>query len=179
LVWRHLRNAWQAVKNVFSKGGKIFDGIKDGILNGLKAVINGIIKGINKVVSVPFDGINWALNKLRSLSILGVKPFGWISTINVPQIPLLEKGGVLKKGQIGLLEGNAAEAVVPLERHTGWINRIAEKLDEKMQYKQPYLQEQSQQRVEVIVGIESNANMMGFARALLPLLKVAEKEVYA
>lgn len=33
-------NAWIKVKNVFSKGGKVFSGIKDGILSSLKAVIN-------------------------------------------------------------------------------------------------------------------------------------------
>ena len=33
--------------------------------------------------------------------------------------------------------------------------------------------------VNVVVSVDDNANLMGFARALLPLLKVAEKEVYA
>lgn len=117
--------AWQAVKNVFSTGGKIFDGIKDGIVNAFKTVVNAIIRGINKVIKVPFDGINWALNKIRGINILGVEPFGWISTINTPQIPELEKGGILKKGQIGLLEGKGDEAVVPLEKNTGWIRNVA------------------------------------------------------
>lgn len=117
--------AWQAVKNVFSTGGKIFDGIKDGIVNAFKTVVNAIIRGINKVIKVPFDGINWALEKIRGINILGVKPFGWISTINTPQIPELEKGGVLKKGQVGLLEGKGDEAVVPLEKNTGWIRNVA------------------------------------------------------
>lgn len=117
--------AWQAVKNVFSTGGKIFDGIKDGIVNAFKTVVNAIIRGINKVIKVPFDGINWALEKIRGISILGVEPFGWISTINTPQIPELEKGGVLKKGQVGLLEGKGDEAVVPLEKNTGWIRNVA------------------------------------------------------
>lgn len=117
--------AWQAVKNVFSTGGKIFDGIKDGIVNVFKTVVNAIIRGINKVIKVPFDGINWALEKIRGINILGVEPFGWISTINTPQIPELEKGGVLKKGQVGLLEGKGDEAVVPLEKNTGWIRNVA------------------------------------------------------
>lgn len=117
--------AWQAVKNVFSTGGKIFDGIKDGIVNAFKTVVNAIIRGINKVIKVPFDGINWALEKIRGINILGVEPFGWISTINTPQIPELEKGGVLKKGQVGLLEGKGDEAVVPLEKNTGWIRNVA------------------------------------------------------
>lgn len=122
--------AWQAVKNVFSAGGKIFDGIKDGIVNAFKTVVNAIIRGINKVITIPFDGINWALNKIKSISILGVEPFGWISTINTPQIPELAEGGVLKKGQTGYLEGDGDEAVVPLEKNTGWIQKVAKQIHE-------------------------------------------------
>ncbi|MCM1508948.1 MAG: phage tail tape measure protein [Ruminococcus flavefaciens] len=120
--------AWQAVKNVFSTGGKIFDGIKDGIVNAFKTVVNGIIRGINKVIKIPFDGINGALNKIKGISILGVEPFGWISTINTPQIPELAEGGVLKKGQTGYLEGDGDEAVVPLEKNTGWIQNVAKQI---------------------------------------------------
>ena len=87
--------AWQAVKNVFSTGGKIFDGIKDGILNGLKSIVNAIITGMNKVISIPFNGLNSALRKIKNAEILGLKPFNWISTIQIPQIPKLAKGGVL------------------------------------------------------------------------------------
>lgn len=87
--------AWQAVKNVFSTGGKIFDGIKEGILSGLKSIVNAIITGINKVVSIPFNGLNSALRRIKNSEILGLKPFNWISTIQVPQIPRLAKGGVL------------------------------------------------------------------------------------
>lgn len=120
--------AWQAVKNVFSTGGKVFEGIKDGIVKAFKTVVNAIIRGINKVIKVPFDGINWALNKIKSIEIVGIKPFNWISTINTPQIPELEKGGVLKKGQVGLLEGKGDEAVVPLEKNTGWIRNVARQI---------------------------------------------------
>ena len=121
-------NAWQKVKNVFSSGGQIFDGIKDGIVTAFKNVVNAIIRGINKVVSVPFNAINSVLDRLRSISILGVEPFGWLGNIGVPQIPMLEQGGVLKRGQVGLLEGNGAEAVVPLEKNTGWLTKIADML---------------------------------------------------
>ena len=124
--------AWDGVKKVFSTGGKIFDGIKDGIVTAFKAVVNAIIRGINTVVAVPFNAINGVLNRLRSIDILGVRPFGWLGTIGVPQIPQLEQGGVLKKGQVGLLEGKGAEAVVPLEKNTGWLNKIADILNQKM-----------------------------------------------
>lgn len=87
--------AWEAVKNVFSKGGKVFDGIKDGILNGLKAVVNALISGINKVISIPFEGINGALQGIKGVNILGVEPFGWLPSIDIPQIPYLATGAVI------------------------------------------------------------------------------------
>ena len=123
------KKAWEKVKQVFSTGGKIFDGIKEGILNGLKTVINAIIKGINKVISIPFKGLNKALDTIRNIEILGNKPFaGLLPSIDVPQIPLLAKGGVVKKGQMALLEGSGAEAVVPLENNKRWIKATADAL---------------------------------------------------
>ena len=97
-------NAWTNVKNVFSKGGKVFTGIKDGILSGLKSVVNALIGGINKVIAIPFNGLNKALNKIRNISILGKKPFyGLIGNISVPQIPKLAKGGVITSPTIAMM----------------------------------------------------------------------------
>ena len=87
--------AWQAVKDVFSSGGAIFEGIKEGILEGLKVVVNALISGINQVISIPFNGINSALRKIRDAEILGIRPFSWISTISIPQIPRLATGAVI------------------------------------------------------------------------------------
>ena len=96
--------AWTNVKNVFSKGGKVFTGIKDGILSGLKSVINALIKGINRVVAIPFNGLNAALNKLKNVKILGRKPFSkLIGNISVPQIPMLAKGGVITSPTIAMM----------------------------------------------------------------------------
>lgn len=121
--------AWQAVKNVFSKGGKVFAGIKDGIVNAFKKVVNAIIRGINKVIVIPFDAINKILQKIHDVSILGAKPFDWVHTFKVPQIPELAKGTVVENGARPAIIGeNGAEAVVPLENHTGWIKNVATQL---------------------------------------------------
>lgn len=127
------QNAWQKVKDVFSTGGQIFDGIKEGIVSAFTSIVNGIIRGINKVIEIPFNGINSALDKIRNVSIAGAQPFsGLVSRISVPQIPELERGTVLKKGQVGLLEGNGAEAVVPLERNKYWIGKVADELKSQL-----------------------------------------------
>lgn len=118
--------AWEAVKAVFSIGGKVFDGIKDGIVSAFKTVVNAIIRGINKVVAVPFNAINGILDKLQNVSIAGFEPFkNLIHRLPVPEIPQLAQGGVLRRGQLGLLEGSGAEAVVPLENNKRWIAATA------------------------------------------------------
>ena len=106
--------AWEGVKSVFSTGGKIFSGITEGILKGFKAIVNTIITGINKVVSVPFSGINWALGKLRGLDILGIKPFGWIPTISTPQIPMLAQGDWVPRNspQLAIIGDNTREGEI-------------------------------------------------------------------
>lgn len=125
--------AWQKVKDIFSTGGKIFDGIKDGIATAFKNIVNKIIRGINKVVAVPFNAINKTLDKIRNVNILGAEPFkNLISEISVPEIPELEYGGVLRKGQVGLLEGKGDEAVLPLQKHTGALQKIADLLAENL-----------------------------------------------
>ena len=87
--------AWQKVKDVFSSGGKIFNGIKEGITNVFKTVVNGLIDGINNVIAVPFNAINAALNGMKGIEIVGIKPFDWIEPFTVPQIPKLAQGTVV------------------------------------------------------------------------------------
>lgn len=122
--------AWQAVKDVFSTGGRIFEGIKEGISSVFKNVVNHIIAGINTVISIPFNAINGFLNTLRNVNILGVSPFGWIRNFGVPQIPYLANGGILERGMavVGdagpeLLTMSAGGAVVqPLTNATNTTN---------------------------------------------------------
>jgi len=121
--------AWKAVKDVFSTGGKIFDGIKSGIERVFVTTVNAIIRGLNKVIAVPFNKLNSILNKLRNLTIMKLKPFSWIGSLEVPQIPQLYEGAVLERGQVGLLEGNGAEAVVPLHNNRKWISAVAQDMD--------------------------------------------------
>lgn len=123
--------AWKKVKDIFSTGGKIFDGIKDGIVNAFKAIVNAIITGINKVVAIPFNGINWALNKIKGISILGLKPFDWITTISVPQIPKLAKGGITNGATLAEIGEAGREMVLPLETNTQWMDLLAEKINQR------------------------------------------------
>jgi ElaB/YqjD/DUF883 family membrane-anchored ribosome-binding protein len=126
------KKAWEKVKAVFSVGGKIFDGIKDGIVSGFKNIVNGIITGINKVVAVPFNAINNVLSKMNGIEILGVKPFSWVHTFTVPQIPKLARGGVIDGATLAMIGEQGKEAVVPLENNLEWLDKLADMLAGKM-----------------------------------------------
>lgn len=127
-----ITNIWNSVLKLFSSGGKIFNGLKEGIASVFKTIVNALISGINKVIAVPFKTINGLLNTIRNASFLGISPFKGLweqNPLPVPKIPKLEKGGILKKGQVGFLEGNGAEAVVPLDRNKYWIKAVAKEFD--------------------------------------------------
>lgn len=87
--------AWNKVKEVFNKGGEIFTGIKEGIVNAFKSIVNSLIDAINNIVRVPFEGINSALDGIRGVEIFDWKPFEWLPSISIPQIPHLATGTVI------------------------------------------------------------------------------------
>lgn len=122
--------AWQKVKDVFSTGGKIFDGIKEGITNAFKTVVNAIIRGINKVIKIPFDKIKDMLTKIKNVDIWGFQPFSFINVNwSVPQIPELATGGVVNSPTLAMVGENGSEAIVPLEKNTEWVNRVAAQIN--------------------------------------------------
>lgn len=105
-------NAWNNVLAVFSSGGRIFNGIKEGIFSVFKNVVNHIIGGINNVVSIPFNAINKALNGLRGIDLWGWKPFNNLPTINAPQIPYLNVGtNYVPEDTMAMI--HKGEAVIP------------------------------------------------------------------
>ena len=116
-------SAWDGVKTVFSVGGKIFDGIKDGIVSAFKFVVNAIIDGINKVVSLPFNGLNGILDTIQDISIVGLKPFDWLTwRAPVPQIPHLAGGGIVSSGQMFVARESGPELVADIGGRTAVMN---------------------------------------------------------
>lgn len=120
--------AWENVKNVFSTGGKIFSGIKEGISATFATVVNKIIDGMNKIISIPFKNINRMLNKIRSIEFLGISPFKNLWSENplpTPQIPKLATG-TNKIEYEGLYHLHKDEAVVPKKYNPAVNNKAYE-----------------------------------------------------
>ena len=97
--------------------------IGNAISGAVKSGINGIIGMIEKRINGAISIINGAIGIINKIPKVNIKK------ISALKMPRLETGGVLEKGQVGLLEGNGAEAVVPLERNKKWISKVAEDMD--------------------------------------------------
>ena len=118
--------AWNFIRTIFSKGGKIFVGLVDGISNVFKSMVNAIIEGINTVIAVPFKVINGLLNTIRNaeIPVINVKRFKGLwsqDPLPIPEIPRLAKGGILNNPGRGVYTGSAIagesgkELYMPLE----------------------------------------------------------------
>ena len=133
------KTAWSNIKSVFSGWGSFFSGLWTQIKNKFSsigsslgtAMSNAVKSGLNRVIATVERAINKGIGLLNSAINLANKlPGVDVSTIAKVSLPRLAKGGVLEKGQVGLLEGTGAEAVVPLENNRAWLSRVAEELYE-------------------------------------------------
>ena len=139
--WKHgIDTMWNVVVDTFGKIGDFFKGMWDGISwifttvgtkvgeaigGAFKTAINAVIWTVEGALNAIPNAINGAIDLINNLP--GVS----ISAIPTVTLPRLAQGGVLKRGQVGYLEGDGDEAVVPLSQNTQWIDRVADKISEK------------------------------------------------
>lgn len=135
------QEAWTNIQNVFSNFGSFFENLWNNIKNtfstlgtALGDAIGGAVKsGINRVIDMIEKTVNQAINIINSaINMINSIPGVNVGNINRIRLPRLEKGGILKKGQIGLLEGSGAEAVVPLEKNKQWIRKVSDELKSQL-----------------------------------------------
>lgn len=121
-------NAWNKIKETFSGVKAFFVTIFQGAVDAVKIIINGLIGIVKSVINTIIRGINKFIDALNRIEIPDWVPGIGGAHLTIPNIPELAKGGVLKKGQVGYLEGSGAEAVVPLENNKRWISATAQAL---------------------------------------------------
>ena len=108
-------------KQAFEGIAQAVKGILNGLINNLESFINSAITMLNGLI----DAINQMLAAIGAFIGINIQ----IPNIPLMTLPRLEKGGVLEKGQVGLLEGTGAEAVVPLDQNRAWISAVAEDMN--------------------------------------------------
>lgn len=120
--WKsYFSGIWDGIKSIFKPVGDFFAETFDKAADAIKAPINFIIRGLNTLIDgvnrIGFDVPDW-------VPVIGGQKWGF----NIPNIPELARGGILGRGQLGLLEGSGAEAVVPLDQNKFWVHSVASDL---------------------------------------------------
>lgn len=167
------QSAWTSIKNVFSGWGSFFSGLWTKIKskfssigssigtsmgNAVKNGMNGVISKVQSIINKGIGLINSAIRLANKLPGIDV------GTVPKLSLPRLAKGGVLEKGQVGILEGSGAEAVVPLENNQAWISKVAEDLNE--------IQTKNQQ------PISNEAVVVRLTKIIELLEKILEMNIY-
>lgn len=132
------RNAWQNVKNAFSSFGSFFSGLWGKVKNGFGSIgakigdsMSGAVRSaMNKVIGRIESSINKGIGLINKAIGLANKLGFSVGKVGSLSLPRLAEGGVLKRGQVGIIEGSGAEAVVPLEKNTEWIQKVAEQFND-------------------------------------------------
>ncbi len=120
--------AWNAIKKAFTGVGKWFKNLFNGILKFIKAPINFLIDGLNTLIKgvnkISFDVPKWVPG-------IGGKKFGF----DIPQIPHLAKGGLVKAPTLAVVGDNMGassgnpEVVSPLNKLKGMIQESSDNGD--------------------------------------------------
>ena len=134
-------SAVNGIKNVFSG----ITGFFSGIWNSIKTIFSNVgtaiatgIKGavstaVNKVLSVACNIINGFIKAINfAIDIINAIPGVNIGRIQELSVPAMAKGGVVDSATLAMIGEQGKEAVVPLENNLGWLNKLADMLNERM-----------------------------------------------
>lgn len=127
-----LVSGWEtATETVGELFENLWEGIKTGVSAAMNAVIGAVESGCNFIIGSVNDILN-GFNKLVSAAaeIAGLDWGGvdLLPEVSLPRVPMLAKGGVVNKATLALIGESGKEAVLPLERNTGWISNLSEQI---------------------------------------------------
>lgn len=123
-----IRGDW---KKLWEDAKQIFKDIVNGILSIAETMANGLVDAINRMVqsinSIKFDVPDW-------IHGIGGKSFGGFNIPEVPRVtlPRLADGGITTGATLAEIGEAGREAVLPLEKNTGWMDALADKIADRM-----------------------------------------------
>ena len=160
--------AWDAITGIFGKLGEFFSGVWDDIVSIFTevgtAVGDAVGGAVKNVINSVLSGAIGIINGFISLINGAIKIINKIPGVSIPKIKKLdvvqmEEGGVLRKGQIGFLEGNGAEAVVPLDKNKKWIDAVANSMKSSLAMQTPQIDYRPQLN-QIIAAMQNGATIV-------------------
>lgn len=149
-----ITNIFNTVKNTITN---TVSNIKNGLINGFTTAVNkvkSVVSTVKNVITSPFKAawkivsgvigklksafnFSWHLPKLKlpHISVSGGKaPFGIAGKGSLPKFSInwYKQGGVFDQPSVIGVGEAGTEAVMPLEKNTGWIDVLAGKLNNSM-----------------------------------------------
>lgn len=113
-------NVWDKIVSVFSAIGTT---VADAISGAFKGVVNTVLRGVVGIINGFFGAINGAIDVINKVPGVSIKKVPKLDT------PQLARGGVVEQATMALIGESGAEAVVPLENNTEWIDKLASKIN--------------------------------------------------
>lgn len=157
------RKACQGMVEILHGTWTVFKGIINAILGGVEVMSNGVVNAVNTIIDA-FNGLHF--NIPDWVPKIGGKNFGFnIAHVRAVNVPRLANGGITTGRTIAEIGEAGTEGVLPLENNTGWMDKFADKLVNRMP---------STNTPSTLI-LEMNGKQ--FARVQLPYIKAEQQRI--
>lgn len=157
------RKACQGMVEILHGTWTVFKGIINAILGGVEVMSNGVVNAVNTIIDA-FNGLHF--NIPDWVPKIGGKNFGFnIAHVRAVNIPRLGNGCITTGRTIAEIGEAGTEGVLPLENNTGWMDKFADKLVNRMP---------STNTPSTLI-LEMNGKQ--FARVQLPYIKAEQQRI--
>ena len=115
----------------------LFSGDLKGVLNGFKTMFKGVMDALWSIAKAPINLIIGGINALiKGINKVSFKAPDWVPVIggkklgfNIPTIPKLAVGGIVRQPTQAVIGEAGKEAVLPLDKNTEWMDTLASKIN--------------------------------------------------
>lgn len=134
------RNAWSQIKSAFSNWGSFFSELWGKVKNKFGDIgtkigesISSAVKGaMNKALGKIETSINKGIRLINKAIGLANKLGFSVGTVGEISLPRLATGTVVTRATPAIIGEDGAEAVVPLERNTQWIDKVSARFNQNL-----------------------------------------------